>query len=168
MKIYRNKYLRNWIEGRGCLPDVLTVGQFAELLGVAPRTVSKWVDAGRIPGAYRIPECLDRRIPLASALVFCRDSGLPDIVAQARPVLHYVGPVPHGLAMLGPVAPHGDGFSLCLELQRLVVIAQDDDGDSELKAYAEAGATLVLMPPAVIPALAKLAWGVELPKEEAA
>ncbi len=33
---------------------VLSTGQVAERLGVDPRTVQRWVAAGRFPGAYRL------------------------------------------------------------------------------------------------------------------
>jgi excisionase family DNA binding protein len=41
---------------------VFTTGQVAKICRVAPRTVSKWVDARILPG-YRIPGSQDRRIP---------------------------------------------------------------------------------------------------------
>lgn len=39
----------------------LTTGQIARLCEVAPRTVSKWIDSGKLKG-YRIPGSLDRRV----------------------------------------------------------------------------------------------------------
>jgi len=50
--------------------SVLTSGAFAAVCRVAPRTVQKWVDAGKIPGAYSLPMSDDRRIPLSSAVDF--------------------------------------------------------------------------------------------------
>ena len=41
---------------------VFTTGQVAKICKVAPRTVSKWFDSGRLRG-YRIPGSQDRRIP---------------------------------------------------------------------------------------------------------
>ena len=41
---------------------VFTTGQVAKICKVAPRTVSKWFDSGRLKG-YRIPGSQDRRIP---------------------------------------------------------------------------------------------------------
>jgi excisionase family DNA binding protein len=38
-----------------------TVGEVADLLAVAPRTVCKWVDSGEIEG-YRVPGSADRRV----------------------------------------------------------------------------------------------------------
>ena len=45
------------------MKKVFTTGQVAKICKVAPRTVSKWFDSGRLPGAYRIPGSQDRRIP---------------------------------------------------------------------------------------------------------
>lgn len=55
---------------------VLTTGQVAKLCNVAPRTVSKWFDAGHLPG-YRIPGSKDRRIPLEQLVRFMRAHGIP-------------------------------------------------------------------------------------------
>jgi two-component system, OmpR family, response regulator RpaA len=56
--------------------QVFTTGQVAKMLMVAPRTVSKWFDAGRLRG-YRIPGSQDRRIPREALLKFLGDNGLP-------------------------------------------------------------------------------------------
>jgi len=56
--------------------DVLTTGEVARICKVAPRTVSKWFDAGQLRG-YRIPGSKDRRIPLAQLVRFMRAHGIP-------------------------------------------------------------------------------------------
>lgn len=56
--------------------DVLTTGEVARICNVAPRTVSKWFDTGKLRG-YRIPGSKDRRIPLDQLLRFMRDHGIP-------------------------------------------------------------------------------------------
>ena len=56
--------------------DVLTTGQVADICKVAPRTVSKWFDTGRL-GGYRIPGSKDRRIPRAELLKFMKEYGIP-------------------------------------------------------------------------------------------
>lgn len=56
--------------------QVLTTGEVAKLCNVAPRTVSKWFDSGRLRG-YRIPGSKDRRIPLDQLVAFMRAHGLP-------------------------------------------------------------------------------------------
>lgn len=55
---------------------VLTTGEVARICHVAPRTVSKWFDTGRLCG-YRIPGSRDRRIPRAGLLAFMRAHGIP-------------------------------------------------------------------------------------------
>ncbi len=56
--------------------DVLTTGEVAKICNVAPRTVSKWFDGGKLRG-YRIPGSKDRRIPLAQLVRFMRAHGIP-------------------------------------------------------------------------------------------
>ena len=55
---------------------VLTTGDVAKICNVAPRTVSKWFDAGHLRG-YRIPGSKDRRIPIEHLLRFMRAHGIP-------------------------------------------------------------------------------------------
>lgn len=49
--------------------SVLTTGQVARLCRVAPRTVAKWVDSGRL-GGYTLPGSHDRRIPFKELMKF--------------------------------------------------------------------------------------------------
>ncbi|MCD6304280.1 MAG: helix-turn-helix domain-containing protein [Planctomycetes bacterium] len=56
--------------------DVLTTGEVARICRVAPRTVSKWFDTGKLRG-YRIPGSRDRRIPRRQLLAFMRAHGIP-------------------------------------------------------------------------------------------
>ena len=53
-----------------------TTGQLARAFHVAPRTVSKWIDSGELPG-YRIPGSNDRRVSAASAREFAVRCGMP-------------------------------------------------------------------------------------------
>jgi excisionase family DNA binding protein len=55
---------------------VLTTGEVARICHVAPRTVSKWFDSGKLQG-YRIPGSGDRRIPLAQLVAFMRAHEMP-------------------------------------------------------------------------------------------
>ena len=55
---------------------VFTTGQVAKICKVAPRTVSKWFDSGRLKG-YRIPGSQDRRIPRESLIKFLKEHGMP-------------------------------------------------------------------------------------------
>ncbi len=56
--------------------DVLTTGEVAKVCNVAARTVSKWIDSGRLEG-YRIPGSKDRRVPVANLLAFMKKHNIP-------------------------------------------------------------------------------------------
>lgn len=60
----------------GKVKDVFTTGQVARICKVAPRTVSKWFDAGQLRG-YRIPGSKDRRIPREHLVSFMKTHGIP-------------------------------------------------------------------------------------------
>ena len=55
---------------------VFTTGQVAKICKVAPRTVSKWFDSGRL-GGYRIPGSQDRRIPREHLIRFLKEHQMP-------------------------------------------------------------------------------------------
>lgn len=48
-----------------------TTGKIAKICGVAPRTVSKWIDKGLLPG-YSIPGGKDRRVTKDALVAFLR------------------------------------------------------------------------------------------------
>jgi len=56
--------------------EVLTTGEVARICHVAPRTVSKWFDTGKLRG-YRIPGSRDRRIPVDQLIAFMRAHEIP-------------------------------------------------------------------------------------------
>ncbi|GIV04192.1 MAG: hypothetical protein KatS3mg015_3022 [Fimbriimonadales bacterium] len=56
--------------------DVFTTGEVARICRVAPRTVAKWFDLGRLKG-YRIPMSRDRRIPRENLIRFLKEHGIP-------------------------------------------------------------------------------------------
>ncbi len=58
------------------MKKVFTTGQVAKICQVAPRTVSKWFDSGRLKG-YRIPGSQDRRIPRDQLIRFLKENGMP-------------------------------------------------------------------------------------------
>ena len=62
--------------------DVLTTGQVAQICNVAPRTVTKWFDSGRLKG-YRIPGSKDRRIPTTELIRFMKTHNIPTDVLEA-------------------------------------------------------------------------------------
>src|SRR5689334_23227332 len=58
------------------MKKVFTTGQVAQICKVAPRTVVKWFDSGRLRG-YRIPGHQDRRIPREHLLRFLNEHVMP-------------------------------------------------------------------------------------------
>ena len=58
------------------MKKVFTTGQVAQMCQVAPRTVSKWFESGRLRG-YRIPGSQDRRIPRESLIRFLKENNMP-------------------------------------------------------------------------------------------
>jgi two-component system, OmpR family, response regulator RpaA len=58
------------------MKKVFTTGQVAKICKVAPRTVSKWFDSGKLRG-YRIPGSQDRRIPREQLIKFLKEYGMP-------------------------------------------------------------------------------------------
>lgn len=56
--------------------DALTTGEVARICNVAARTVSKWIDAGRLDG-YRIPGSRDRRVHVAALEAFVAAHNIP-------------------------------------------------------------------------------------------
>ncbi|NIA06870.1 MAG: helix-turn-helix domain-containing protein [Actinobacteria bacterium] len=71
--------------------DVLTTGEVARICKVAPRTVSKWFDTGRLEG-YRIPGSKDRRIPRAALREFMAKHGIPlDSLESDKPRALIIG-----------------------------------------------------------------------------
>src|SRR5438034_341761 len=58
------------------MKKVFTTGQVAKICKVAPRTVSKWFDTGKLKG-YRIPGSQDRRIPREALIRFLKENSMP-------------------------------------------------------------------------------------------
>jgi len=56
--------------------QIYTTGQVAQICNVAPRTVTKWFDTGKLKG-YRIPGGRDRRIPASELIRFMRSYNIP-------------------------------------------------------------------------------------------
>ncbi|MBY0515107.1 MAG: hypothetical protein K2P78_14535 [Gemmataceae bacterium] len=85
--------------------DILTSGQIAKVCGVAPRTVTKWIDAGRVRG-HRLPGSGDRRVYAADLLAFLREAGM-----RVPPWLEQPLRVAAGVS-LADLAGLGDGWRL--------------------------------------------------------
>ena len=62
--------------GFGGLQKVFTTGEVAKLMRLAPRTVNKIFDSGKLKG-YRIPGSMDRRIPRENLIAFLKAAGMP-------------------------------------------------------------------------------------------
>lgn len=58
------------------MKTIFTTSEVAKICKVAPRTVAKWFDSGRLRG-YRIPGSQDRRIPREHLIRFLKEHGLP-------------------------------------------------------------------------------------------
>jgi excisionase family DNA binding protein len=61
--------------------DALTAGNVAEIVRVAPRTVSKWIDSGLLRG-YRLPGSQDRRVLAKDLKAFMEARGMPVELGQ--------------------------------------------------------------------------------------
>src|SRR5580698_4780948 len=62
--------------GVPAMKKVFTTSQVAKICQVAPRTVSKWFDSGKLKG-YRIPGSQDRRIPRDQLIRFLKEHHMP-------------------------------------------------------------------------------------------
>lgn len=64
--------------------EVFSTGQIARMCMVAPRTVSKWIDSGRLPG-IRLPGSMDRRVYRDDLTKFITEAGmrLPRVLQDA-------------------------------------------------------------------------------------
>ncbi len=96
------------------MKKVFTTGQVAKICKVAPRTVSKWFDSGRLRG-YRIPGSQDRRIPREHLLRFLKEHGMPlgDLEAEVyHKILVVETPDAPMLSSLRDQLREGDDFRI--------------------------------------------------------
>ncbi len=95
------------------MKKVFTTGQVAKICKVAPRTVSKWFDSGRLRG-YRIPGSQDRRIPREHLLRFLKEHGMPlgDLEAEVYHKVLVVGADAPMLGVLKEQLREGDDFRI--------------------------------------------------------
>lgn len=127
---------------------VFTTGQVAEICQVAPRTVSKWFDSGRLRG-YRIPGSRDRRIPREALRSFLRENGMPLGDLQETGILRVLVIAADQLTAEGIVTPlRPEGFdlraaasafeagSLAAQFQPHAVIVDSSVGPSTLNGIA--------------------------------
>lgn len=88
---------------------IFTTGQVAKICKVAPRTVSKWFDSGRLRG-YRIPGSQDRRIPRDHLIRFLKEHGMPlgELEDEAMGKVLLVGAEPQVRSGLGEMMGEHD------------------------------------------------------------
>lgn len=93
------------------MKKVFTTGQVAKICKVAPRTVSKWFDSGRLRG-YRIPGSQDRRIPREHLVRFLKEHGMPlaELEDETTSKLLLVGLDATLAAAMGERLPESEGF----------------------------------------------------------
>ena len=93
------------------MKKVFTTGQVAKICKVAPRTVSKWFDSGRLRG-YRIPGSQDRRIPREHLVRFLKEHGMPlaELEDETTSKLLLVGLDATLAAALRERLPESEGF----------------------------------------------------------
>lgn len=98
--------------GEPAMKTIFTTGQVAKICKVAPRTVSKWFDSGRLRG-YRIPGSQDRRIPREHLVRFLKEHGMPlgELEDEAVGKILLVGAEPHIKTALTD-GMGGDNFKL--------------------------------------------------------
>lgn len=93
------------------IKKVFTTGQVAKICKVAPRTVSKWFDSGRLRG-YRIPGSQDRRIPREQLIKFLKEHGMPlgDLEEEEWHKLLVIGAERVFLERLKELLPESEDF----------------------------------------------------------
>ena len=94
--------------------EILTTGDVAKICHVAPRTVSKWFDTGKLRG-YRIPGSRDRRIPLRQLVQFMRTHGMPlrELEDNTTRIL-LVDPEEESLPAVAESLAAADRYEVCL------------------------------------------------------
>jgi excisionase family DNA binding protein len=93
------------------IKKVFTTGQVAKICHVAPRTVSKWFDTGKLKG-YRIPGSQDRRIPREQLVRFMKDNHIPlgSLEEESWHKVLLVGAEPLFIERLKELLPEDDDF----------------------------------------------------------
>ena len=93
------------------MKKVFTTGQVAKICQVAPRTVSKWFDSGKLRG-YRIPGSQDRRIPRDQLIRFLKENNMPlgALEEEGWHKILVVGAEPLFLERLKELLPEDDDY----------------------------------------------------------
>jgi two-component system, OmpR family, response regulator RpaA len=90
---------------------VFTTGQVAKICKVAPRTVSKWFDTGKLRG-YRIPGSQDRRIPREHLIRFLKEHQMPlgDLEEEGWHKVLIIGAEPLFIDRLKELLPEDENY----------------------------------------------------------
>lgn len=97
------------------MKKIFTTGEVAKIMTVAPRTVSKLIDCGKLRG-YRIPrhdsKGGDRRIPRENLIRFLKDNNMPlgDLETEQWHKLLLIGADKLFITLLTDVLPECDRF----------------------------------------------------------
>lgn len=93
------------------MKTVFTTGQVAKSCKVAPRTVAKWADSGRLKH-YRIPLSKDRRITRENLIQFLKEEGMPlgELETEQQHGILLVGVNEQLAARLKKSLPLEDGY----------------------------------------------------------
>jgi hypothetical protein len=78
--IENSNYL--YIVNTSIMKQVFSTGDVSKICEVSPKTVSKWIDAGKLRG-YSVPDSRHRRIQRKSLFNFLKESGFPDEMIDA-------------------------------------------------------------------------------------
>lgn len=112
---------------------VFTSGQVAKICRVAPRTVAKWFDSGKLQG-YRIPGSQDRRIPRESLRRFLTQNNMPTDALDDEEAFHalFIGLDQTTRARVRALLPPDPAFVALFadDLFTAGVIAQDTAPDA--------------------------------------
>ena len=108
---------------------VFTVGEVAKICKVAPRSVSKWFDSGRLKG-YRMPGSQDRRIPREYLIKFLKEHGMPVVESE----IPNSDPVPTPVPSVGAVESRERHMYGCreAELRQAVAVVREFIDNGEL------------------------------------
>lgn len=97
------------------MKKVFTTGQVAKICKVAPRTVSKWFDSGRLVG-YRIPGSQDRRIPREHLIRFLKEHQMPlgDLEEEALNKILVIGTDRSLIERIKGMLPEADDYKVAV------------------------------------------------------
>ena len=95
------------------MKKVFTTGQVAKICKVAPRTVGKWFDSGRLVG-YRIPGSQDRRIPREHLIRFLKEHQMPlgDLEEEALSKVLVIGTDRSLIERIKGLLPEADNYKV--------------------------------------------------------